>query len=159
MDFVAYAIDHAFKTFKDVRVPKSQNMKTIFCEIAGSKRISGDTALASVLAAIQFDNQLKAMAGKVSDMLSYRNLTAETHTFSFEQTELLPQLALGVGRVIAEFSRQQVHHRATPTPNPSPQGGGESTKLALNSPSPFVETGLGGGGGGLRTINTLAPWA
>ncbi len=81
-----------------------------------------------MLAAIEFDNRLATVAGKIRDAACDRNLSAEVLAFVLEKAKFLPKPAFRIGGVVSQMACKAVDHCATPTPNPSPQGEGNERK-------------------------------
>jgi hypothetical protein len=56
----------------------------------------------AMLAAIEFHNHLRIVAGKIGDIPGNRNLAAEVPPFRLEKAQLLPEQTLGLRGVVAK---------------------------------------------------------
>src|SRR6185437_13083244 len=102
-----------------------------------------------MLAAIEFDHDLRLTAGEVDDERTDQRLPAKMRPRQRDvMAKPLPEHALGIGRLRAHLPRElslaighrvranHVRHRLwTPTPDPSPQGGGEQRRFVFQKNS------------------------
>ena len=77
LKFVSNGLEDAVHVFKDVIVPKSDDPVAAFLEPSSAGRVFGSAFRRTVLAAIQFDDELLREADEVNDIRSERVLTAE----------------------------------------------------------------------------------
>jgi hypothetical protein len=137
---------HAVHIRQDLIVPKSQDAVPVRLQAAGSCIVP--RYLVRMLAAVDFNDQLRSVAGKICKVWSDRHLPPEMRSFDRQTTaKMPPQFSFGFRRLTAHASSEGAlrrrhravrwrpgtsivlvirdYHDATPTPNPSPQGGGE----------------------------------
>jgi len=136
---VSNHINDAFKIFKNLGIPEPDNAVAKSLKLVSTCVIAGEVFWFAMLAAIKFDNQSAAMAGKIGNISANWNLAAEMPVCVFEQSKLLPKLLLRISNVAAKLTSKLVSHLPTPTPNPSPQGGGGLNYICI--PLPLVGRG------------------
>ena len=103
-------INDAFKIFKNLGIPEPDNAVAKSLKLVSTRLIAGEVFWFAMLAAIKFDNQSAAMAGKVGNISANWNLAAKMPVCVFEQSKLLPQLLLRIGDIATKFTRKLVSH-------------------------------------------------
>jgi hypothetical protein len=82
-----------------------------------------------MLAAVHFDHQPGAQAGKIDDVPTHRNLTTEAKTVDLPPAQPRPEMILSIGHLGAETAgtvtlvgrcEVQVRHIENPLPDPPP---------------------------------------
>ncbi len=80
--------DHVHNTFeirKYIHIPKSHHPVAVTAQFLSTLTVPVDRDLVVVLPAIQFDNELASMTGKVCNVRSNRNLPSEMPAFILEE--------------------------------------------------------------------------
>lgn len=109
-------IHHAFEILKYVRIPEAQHAKASRFQLPGSPMVPDYPVRSVVLAAIELDHETAFETGEVGDESGDRNLAAEMPAFALEQTQLIPELLLGIGGVAAQISGELIGHGEAPHP-------------------------------------------
>jgi hypothetical protein len=126
-------------------IPESEHAIPAVLQILCSLHVTFHTIGFTMLAAIELDDNACMMTGEVREVGADRSLAAKMRAVGLQGSQVLPQLALGVG----DFSPQLAGarnariklsrlivcgHAAPPTPDPSPprfaRGGGELNRRA-----------------------------
>ena len=87
---------NAIKISDDVIVPKSENPKILTTQKVITRDIDALTGRSIVLAAVNFDNETRRIAGKIHDKMIDRDLTAEMKSVSLQRTQEVPKLPFGI---------------------------------------------------------------
>jgi hypothetical protein len=91
---------NAIEILQHVVIPETKHVETLTLQVRGSGRV----ALNRMLAAINFDNQASLGTQKVNDISIDLHLATESKTRELAITKDAPQIALGVGRILAKRS-------------------------------------------------------
>jgi hypothetical protein len=102
--------DYPIHILKHIDVPKAQDAIALGIDEEGSPPVSFFIRRQAVLAAVEFNNKLGAMTGKVCDCIPKRNLAAEVEALCLEKTQLMPELSLCFGRIVAQGPGESINH-------------------------------------------------
>ena len=80
-EFMPDAVHHTFESFKDLAVPEPEN--PIAMAIENGCSLSVIYCGFAMLAAVEFDDQPRGVAGEVGDIAGERRLAAEVVAFGF----------------------------------------------------------------------------
>ncbi len=106
---------HGFPFDQGFSISESENLKTKLIHHLRASRISGHRFGFEVLAAIQFDDELRFEACEISEVPSHWMLAPKLETAQLPIAQGLPKKALRIGRSLTQ--------RPRPHPSPLPQAG------------------------------------
>lgn len=120
---LADGLKDALGVFQDVVVSEAEDAVAEVFDRCGSVPVD----ILIVLAAVEFDHEMRVAAGEVGDVLSNRELADELGVFELATAEVVPETLLGVGGCATEFTRNRrqafFRQRCSPSPQPSPHWG------------------------------------
>jgi hypothetical protein len=103
VDCVQYLFEHAIEILEHFVVPKPEDEVTTRFQILGSTRIL--LSLLVVLAAVEFDDELRVWATEIDDKSVQRHLAPELQTAKPSVAQSKPQNALGIGLMPSQATR------------------------------------------------------
>lgn len=124
LEFEADLFEDASDVFSKVVVPEADH--GVACGFDEASAFGIGSAV-RVLAAVEFDYQLRLNTGEVHDVTADRELAAEFGALDLTAAEALPELRFDVGRISSQsppHGRPSFLHRWNPSPNPLHVGEG-----------------------------------